>query len=1811
MADYDNIKECFDELTAAVLGGLRGFYDRVLLEEAKRLVCNEHFVPSPGLMRFLDAMPVEVDRMRKEDPVVNAYFQLEEKFRQIQLDRKVSQHKRQKTELPKTKRDELKVAKDKAVEGAWNLLLDRGIQNPIVVDAMALHSEGYEVNIKRCLQLHIFAYDLHASLKLVQADSKQSVSKKSFKDTLRHCITCLSQPYFCIIPVSFRPLIATSVELEVRKSHDAPETSDDEEVMPDEAIQKDAVVPDGAKEPDEAVQGDEEVPANPAVGGPKSFVAAWKSFQKRVSAEEVIEEGIGEVDEDVELFLCRIKSARKKFPERVRKAAGDMPEMGAIDKELILKCITVAPTTKEELEEHQSCAAFLDHFFELPMWQRKPSKLDVLTFEVRKDAFLEQVACVHSKTSGALREEMKEKLKEMHADRPGGRVLQWSPLAEIAVDVMLEVLDGEWRRARHHAELKESLEEKGCLVFVMRHGTYTVPRFRRAVRACELRLCDRRRVCEVLGQVFDLSRDLRDLMQFADGCVARALIFEASDEETRKSLVDEVLGYLELFPMLKAESGHEQTREALYALRSCMRSALRSRCPGEAMYAGALGKLERFEEALFTVTPPRFHFASRLPLLLLGKLWPQIYGRLSERRKDIKEASVQELERIYEKFDLPSLIRALAYDTSGVAMPDAEEMLSLAMLFGKKRQSIIHARYEKSLGARSKEAFAEDAWHRCYYLSASERDCWQDPKAQELLRQLLIQERVRSFSLPFLGTFRVEQLSEELESKGVVLLYSPYAKPREPAVDCMLRFPIESRIFARVHAPYFKILPVFYQLRASTLKQMVGQIHKAGFSCWCAGILQKIQGEEAMKEVFGVKHIPLSKNQGQDLGCVFRASQPDQPAALMLQEIFQVQREFFRKALSALRGAPQTEAWTHKLTEVVGEDPGVVDAVVFSAFERGSYGPGVLVLAADHKSDERLQELFRERQLSVFWEDDRGSRLLMFKLRGGEYSPCYKFGGSDWSQADIKIVQDCVNDMDKVAAIRHGVKAVLFSDVPSGLLHEEIVCRLPLSLHGKKELWTVLASHGVALYVWNCGFKSLEVENAFQQSTQPRVLTIDMIFDESENLYDYSVFHRRDESSRRLVEQHIRSYLRNNVPETFAQVASEGPGAVKDGSIMAFLREEQLQVRESEDDLSWKIMKKSCPMVPLVLLSPAGRPRTRLLTLPNKRRIFHSRCLEPQCGKLGTREVTGTGRLVACDSCDPWGEVRHVDASLAACQFRLGTSGACGRPAAKMLKNEKGAAPKFYCRDHGTLETVSPEALAGCGAEADNALVHHNVAASLNVFEADTMAECFKFNSLKESGPLFGDAKISPGCLEVQMLLEVRLRAHLQQHAAEMRKVQLVLTRDKATASLLTVCLRSELEHRCPVWNLDDLASSMEADFDKQVKNCRVLQSAEEFKEALGRDRRQAMWIRNFFTETGDFEHCRGDGELPADKRESERSEGAFVGEVPEDALGALPVFLRKQLEARSPAMQKMQTTLAEKIWKLRALARYVLCRDRTCLQFSWTDTGKSPLVAAVDVSWFFLCTVFEDTDRVSASCKEGKCWGDVLEANLEKYTQIFRQEPVVWQVAGGLSQVSRCLIHAGALEEPTKLRPALWQDVAVALDLHVDRDVALKELQLVDNKFRELFHKAEACGGPIMACGLVNSVLPNYKASLAAIGLRAATPHAFVLRLLEPRIEEVESFCELVGILFQNEVHWTKHVDARKVPLRTKHVTLLAQEYFWSHKHRGRLSAALREIRRLFDTASTSINQRRVILDSCFNITSSTVKDCQKHNFSGRVFIS
>jgi hypothetical protein len=75
------------------------------------------------------------------------------------------------------------------------------------------------------------------------------------------------------------------------------------------------------------------------------------------------------------------------------------------------------------------CAEFLDHFFELPGLCAKPSKSEVLHFEVRKDAFLAEVASVHATTRGDLRKEMTEALWRMREGRPteGSRQTEGSP----------------------------------------------------------------------------------------------------------------------------------------------------------------------------------------------------------------------------------------------------------------------------------------------------------------------------------------------------------------------------------------------------------------------------------------------------------------------------------------------------------------------------------------------------------------------------------------------------------------------------------------------------------------------------------------------------------------------------------------------------------------------------------------------------------------------------------------------------------------------------------------------------------------------------------------------------------------------------------------------------------------------------------------------------------------------------------------------------------------------------------------------------------------------------------------------------------------------------------------------------------------------------------------------------------------------------------------------------------------------------------------------------------------------------------------
>jgi hypothetical protein len=84
---------------------------------------------------------------------------------------------------------------------------------------------------------------------------------------------------------------------------------------------------------------------------------------------------------------------------------------------------------------------------------------------------------------------------------------------------MLEVLEEEWQAARVSAEAADGFGGRRSPVFDMKRGPYSLERFRRAVRAYELRRSDPRQSSD--GQTSRLTQDLGDLMQFSKGCVVK------------------------------------------------------------------------------------------------------------------------------------------------------------------------------------------------------------------------------------------------------------------------------------------------------------------------------------------------------------------------------------------------------------------------------------------------------------------------------------------------------------------------------------------------------------------------------------------------------------------------------------------------------------------------------------------------------------------------------------------------------------------------------------------------------------------------------------------------------------------------------------------------------------------------------------------------------------------------------------------------------------------------------------------------------------------------------------------------------------------------------------------------------------------------------------------------------------------------------------------------------------------------------------------------------------------------------------------
>ncbi len=202
--------------------------------------------------------------------------------------------------------------------------------------------------------------------------------------------------------------------------------------------------------------------------------------------------------------------------------------------------------------------------------------------------------------------------------------------------------------------------------------------------------------------------------------------------------------------------------------------------------------------------------------------------------------------------------------------------------------------------------------------------------------------------------------------------------------------------------------------------------------------------------------------------------------------------------------------------------------------------------------------------------------------------------------------------------IINGVRAVLFSDMASGLLHEEIACRLPCRLSESSEFLDLLVHYGIALYKWN-GSQSTPTKTPPMHLDDvvdyPRRLTLDMIFDHSENIYDSSLMRRNP-----VVEGHIKDCLFKLMPDDEASIKLVRAGKENEcPSVLQFLSVEQFEARGKEPDVGWNAD---------TVVFEYGRRTTRPLKLsaPMTKRLLQSKCIgkascQDVCTKRAVREA--------------------------------------------------------------------------------------------------------------------------------------------------------------------------------------------------------------------------------------------------------------------------------------------------------------------------------------------------------------------------------------------------------------------------------------------------------------------------------------------------------------------------------------------------------------------------------------------------------------
>jgi hypothetical protein len=712
--------------------------------------------------------------------------------------------------------------------------------------------------------------------------------------------------------------------------------------------------------------------------------------------------------------VIRLRPAAAEKTTRPRSSRMERcGNVDAISADNIIDCLVRRNLEGMTEDRRADCADFLNYFFDINLPDDTPESQQ--QYEEERYVLLDFVA------QHMARRTPEHSVYYLHQCL---KARFWSlkeavtaDLEDLAVEAAQRVLSEEWQCSCQAATFKKRPRGKAVLEFL--HGSYTTTTFHRAVRALYLLRHDAVSIFEKWTGGPPLWEDLRCLKDFVQGCLIR--IEKPEGEETTHAMVRDILECFQEFPMLTNKSHIDCCCEILGAIRVFIRILVgqREHDPWQLERVA-----NRVEELIFTPKAPKEHFVSRIPLMLLGSIWPKVYKLFHERVA--AAVSSDELSHIASKLDRANLFRVLLYKRCGAPFEDFANVEALLKTFTEKLDCVIYDRFRKCAQGKSRADFGKLAKKYYFFLSPSELECWNNHQAQDVLQQIFDKNHSTFFLSPYQGRFRCEDLSRRVGSGGVALMCVPHTYCRLPAPDCIRQFPLSLRIFERCHFDYFSLLPMCYQITGEDLTSIVRKLSSFHLSCWFAGHVQKIHPLQLRHQLFPSRHVFVDGLL--QLGLLFKS--PKHELLYLLGQVEEIQHKRVLERISHHQAMEQTSDWWDETTAFLKKaalDLRIEDKVNSVIFEEGGYEPsledGMLLLPKQRFQQERLAaELhnflkhLQRKNVVIFQERRCGKKKLLYKLRGSTFSPCYKHGVitfADWHGDDIKKLETYIKDANK------------------------------------------------------------------------------------------------------------------------------------------------------------------------------------------------------------------------------------------------------------------------------------------------------------------------------------------------------------------------------------------------------------------------------------------------------------------------------------------------------------------------------------------------------------------------------------------------------------------------------------------------------------------------------------------------------------------------------------------------------------------------------------------------------------------------------